>query len=282
MRKVAICFGGESKNFNQLAYYDIKKLTDILSLRGFEFDYYGHTWDHCELPDTNLLNFKGFKQESQKIIDNWVMEEFVTRAFFDRKYWKPISDPTELVDFHLKFSRDRYGQLVSSYASLCMPNPDNYDLIIRARWDCKFDIQNDYEIEILLRGMNSLVELNNENQEARCLAPSDTKISPRDWSKRGNRQLIILGDFFFVFNKLAAYELQKNTSFELIEKINSIIPKTHHNLGGHQLWAEALGSCAFQIDTLLPNIFEVYRIQDQDKNNPMAWTKTKYAGGNIT
>jgi hypothetical protein len=276
MRKVAICISGETRTFNTKSYQELKTLTEKLSVRGFEFDFYGHTWDHCEDPDPSLLPFKKIIKEPLSIIDKWVMAEFLTRAFFDRKYPIKVSqrqDPEKIVDFYLQASRAGYGQLISAFNCFKLIDIDQYDLVIRARWDCKFkDLDIAYVIETLVSQMNK-AQVAAENNSPLVLASSDTRIMPYSASKKYVRQpAISLGDLFFVFNKFSFTSIMNKPVFTIIEHINDSTTKTHHNFRNHQLWSEILLRCDIYIDTTLPNIFETHRTPGDEMKSISGWS----------
>jgi hypothetical protein len=128
--KVAICLSGETRIFNRY----VQKFNNLISQskqEGITVDLYGHTWDHCDIDfETGLL--KQLKIENQKVIDDWVKEDFIKRTYYDPADLIPVDK--DFISLNIDRSRKVYGQMFSGITSLQMPD-DSYDLYIRARWD---------------------------------------------------------------------------------------------------------------------------------------------------
>lgn len=136
--KLAICVSGQSRSHNQIAdqwYADIEEI-----FGDFDYDFFGHTWDDQELPNTD--KFKGFKTDDQSMIDKFVSKDLMSLAY-NNPGWANNDDWNNLLDnggarqHLLDASRAAYGQYVSAYMcwEVAAPYADNYDAVIRYRWD---------------------------------------------------------------------------------------------------------------------------------------------------
>ena len=262
MKRIAFCLGGETRTFNDISHKELNFLIEQLDENGFESDVYGNTWEHASIPDTSLVkNFKKLIIEDQISIDNWIMREFPVRVFSDRKYNRPFEDPEEMVRFYLDMSRDRYGQFVSGVQSLQMPD-NSYDIIIRVRWDCKFNYKNvDHDISNIVYEFNKIVNINDDDNLPYCLATADSRLGGRGNSGIRRSPVLALGDMFIVFNNLGRTDFVSDGPYDLIDEVNSLVPKTHHTPFGHQQWSEALCLKHLHIETTLPNIFQTHRME---------------------
>lgn len=140
MLKIAVCFSGETRDYNSLDHVHntwklfAKKMED----GGYGFvHFYGHTWSHCEPPGVSLP-FKNIQVDDQKEIDDWVKEDIIFRSA-NKTQWQNVPEFKQMtqeqrIGHYLEMSRRCYGQLVGGIKSFRMVG-SSYDYIIRTRWD---------------------------------------------------------------------------------------------------------------------------------------------------
>ena len=108
MPKACFIFSGETREYNRAELFKGHKwLADELKSRyGYDVDFIGHTWDHCDTP-LNFKNFKYYKKENQKIIDDWVLMNPFVRGWWAQQH-----------HVFQKFVEDNWGKDQAIFLSL--------------------------------------------------------------------------------------------------------------------------------------------------------------------
>lgn len=136
--KIAICVSGETRDFNKIlkdtSHRSVLDFAEDLRKFNTQVDVYAHTWAHCEYPDRSDM-IKSLSIDDQSIIDNWVSGDFLNRAF-------PIPNAGSFHDYLLA-SRKAYGQVFSGFRCFGLVPVNEYDVVIRFRWDleCVGDLE---------------------------------------------------------------------------------------------------------------------------------------------
>tara|TARA_B100000809_G_scaffold132177_1_gene129955 strand:+ start:3360 stop:4112 length:753 start_codon:yes stop_codon:yes gene_type:complete len=102
-----------------------------------QFDIYGVTWDHCELP-VNTYQFKNVN------IVNWHDKDFRLLEQYKEVYYKAKSEvrnlPVETRDIAFLNILAQWWGMLQCFKDASME--DDYDLYVRARWDLKYEVKD--------------------------------------------------------------------------------------------------------------------------------------------
>lgn len=289
--KIALCLSGETRMFNEFndASLELGPQEFYRKLQqhnpDWTVDVYGHTWTHCETPVTDVFQFKQLVIEDQKLIDDWVKEDFINRAFSNKIDFNPknkLSDmtPDAWVDKLLDRSRWAYGQHFSAYHCFALLPKNEYDIIIRYRWDLNFHpFFNPSGSQISNFGASSAMDFFSKSigrSIENLISPKHYGIEPAAvitnnmYVHGGQPCGIQMDDTFFMFNRKAFEVIGKgndghDTIFEnhLTCVFRNIAENEKHS--AHSLWGDLLfshrhntrGLIIFHPD--LPNIMSLYR-----------------------
>lgn len=162
--KIAFCISGETREHNK--FYGPDNMITYLMELGHTVDVFGHTWDHSEVPDSSLYNFKLLQIDNQhKIISDWTNVDLINRAWFaDSK--QVVTEPGNEIIQSLNITNAKIGQHVSGWKCLQMPDTDQYDIFFRWRWDLQLNpnlVENEkYTIDKTLIPWLDYVKANNK------------------------------------------------------------------------------------------------------------------------
>ena len=253
----------------------------INELRKFSstVDIFGHTWAHCEPPREQGFKFKKLQIDDQVMIDNWVKEDFLNRAFSNRDVWNKQNKlidttPDKFVVNHLKRSRAAYGQVFSAFKCFNLVPLDHYDIVIRYRWDLEHIGDTDFFEKTIVDRMGWLIRRTAQGKTAGIGTANTTLYT-------GNPPMMTMEDTFFMFNT-AGHSYLRSVPIE--NRLDVIFESSWGNekSEAHTLWTEVIfHPIPFKTkkkdprDELinfalhLPNMFRLIRI-DGDKINPLA------------
>lgn len=111
---MALLWSGQTRT------YDYTVWDSMLNLYSdYDIDHYGHTWDYCEDP-FNVDQFISYKRTAQIEIDEWLERNPQYKQNFDN-----------YTEQHV------YGQVWGFLECIKQLQPNDYDLIVRTRWDTK-------------------------------------------------------------------------------------------------------------------------------------------------
>lgn len=197
--KIAIAMSGETRSYNEFRGPDalIHKLEDM----GHTVDIYGHTWKHCEIPD-DADSFKNFIYEDQQVLDDWIKEDFMLRAWSNEN-WNPSCKLSEMsaddwVNKILAESRKKFGQHFGGLRCIHSVPTNEYDAIIRWRWDITFQDDSLNAPDYLKKGFFDYIErLPRKNDEGFPIMLAGCN----SWSRAFER--ITFEDTHWIFNKSA-------------------------------------------------------------------------------
>jgi hypothetical protein len=279
--KIAVCLSGETRNFNRvLGMPDHRGPVDFINeLKKFypTVDVFGHTWSHCETPHELGFKFKKFQQDDQEIIDNWVKEDFLNRAYSNRDMWNPqhkLSDisPEDFVNAYLQRSRAAYGQVFSAFKCFDLLPYDEYDVVIRYRWDLQHNGDTNFFQQTVIDRFSWLMRRTAQGHTAGMGTGNTTLYT-------GHPPLITMEDTFFMLNQLGHEYLR---SIPIEHRLSSIFQSSWGNEKeeAHMLWLSAIfhpittkkkrlhsqESIMFALH--LPNMFQIIRFQDERGFNP--------------
>jgi hypothetical protein len=287
--KIALCLSGETRMFNDFDNSPSEGPQHFYKmLKNFypDIDVYGHTWSHCDIPVTTAFEFKQLLIEDQKIIDDWVSEDFVNRAFSNRMQWNKqhvLRDqtPDSFVAESLRRSRYAYGQLFSAYHCFALVNQE-YDIVIRYRWDLgcmsyadRVNFSNMDEVEFFKHTVVSEIERLMARQHQQAQIPT-VITSTNCVIFSGNPPAIQIEDTFYMFNRMSysALSFDSDNRPTTIEQLLAVIFETtwgNEKPSAHTLWANCLFSHRLELQMTLPNMFWLHRNVDKqhlyDPNN---------------
>lgn len=234
--KIAVCFSGETRVFNQ-GHIHQGWLTLKNKLEQDEYtrlDFFGHTWEHCEKPES-FLNFTKLEITDQVEIDNFVKEDLVYRSvnkeeWQDKLDFKTLSND-EQVKHYLDMSRRGYGQLVSAIKSFqLVPNDSEYLFIIRTRWDVElFDDYIDYFVELLENIQNKVWPFTHENEDLYLMNTSVIRFD--------NKKYNAPEDFLFIMrNRQKLRDAIFANPYEVIDQIITHNFPEKSTVTSHGLW----------------------------------------------
>lgn len=272
--KIAVCLSGETRMFNQILEVRRSPADFIDELKKFfpQVDVYGHTWTHCEEPVTDRFQFSALMIEDQSSIDDWVKEDFVNRTYSNRMLWNQQTklsamSPEEYVEKNLDRSRKAYGQVFSGFRCFEMVPVNQYDVVIRYRWDLEHvgDTEN-FERTIVNR-INWLCEKQSQGY------PFGVGTS-NSWIGSGHPPTITMEDTFFMLNA-HGHEYLVNTTIQ--EKLETVFEQAWGNekSEAHSLWTDCIFTPVKNNDTVhrisfnlqLPNMFNLIRLVSKNNNN---------------
>lgn len=150
--KIAICISGETRGFNWESDdnshlpegYELQNFINLVKEQypGVDCHIYAHTWDHCKLPNKDLFDYRKLEVTSQQEIVDWVSDRFCRRAYqnrmeFDKRVTLTELGPEAYVNTLLEVSKNKYAQQWGAFKAynLLQDVRDQYDLVIRWRWD---------------------------------------------------------------------------------------------------------------------------------------------------
>jgi len=285
---ILIAVSGETRCFNTLTHRDLKFFKEKLQSLNYDVIIVGHTWKHCDpVQNQHLSLFDAIEVTDQKIIEDWVMEDFVTRCpNHDYNSFNITNTPIDIkskesINKTLKLARYAWGQHWSAFASFkqfskkkfkSRRNP-GFDILIRWRWDEAFYIPGTYYkpgerrdkklentlFESFFNYLNSAIRMMNY-EGARPFGATDgtgdiTADNKPFFPLRFD--VPILNDRFMIFNKQAAENLQ--IDFERILGDLLRFSSRQECYEGHTLWYTILFNLGISMTCDLPIFCNVAR-----------------------
>lgn len=255
--KVAICYSGETRSFNQVGKYDLKKLIEAFNDFGHDVDCYGVHWDDCEYPDQDVVEFKEIKTISQQIIRDWVEADLPGRAIVNNAYaYNRFSDMYNL-DFN-KIPHDELvystftslGQVIGGWLSLQMPK-DTYDLYIRWRWDGCLSLEPNKAYDSYAKGFGRNIIM--QHLLYLCIAKFEDLANRSGWIGGSDginmltspnslirHKYITLDDPFIVFNPEIKRNIDNLDVWDYFSKFLGSYKDFTNRPDTHGLWSEPL------------------------------------------
>ena len=219
--KIAICFTGETRTYSKATFESWERLMKHI---GAEYDFFGSTWDHCDLP-YNYQDFKSFEVINQ---DSYINDDIISNdKFFDLVYTNDNPLFKEMfikygVDFLKYANRCAYGQLYSSYHAIKQVPPDDYSLIIKIRWDTRC-VTDPINYDHFREQLHTIQQLNLPTYGFTNIHEPDKQF---------------INDIVIVFNQYAAIQFTRLSMFTQISDVRHRINKTLPS--AHWLWSEIL------------------------------------------
>jgi len=263
--KIALCISGETREYNQ--YLGPTSFINYLRSKGAEVDIYGHTWKHCGVPDeSDTIKFKKLVIEDQKVIDDWVDLNPMKNGWDTEKEPHVSSDEWFREVYHN--TRVKIGQHIGGFNCLRMPDPDEYDIVIRWRWDLGLMGSDDLQH----RQGNGLFLIPEHEQYL-----LDTIFYPKlEWASTRQQPFALtssesylaqygpcLEDTHYVFNKQAMRCIHKlDLHFQIVKIWEG------GKIGYHTLWNKLLADKGgIKIGTHLPNVIKFYKSTKHDNDS---------------
>jgi len=196
---------------------------------GIDYDLYGHTWDRCEDP-MYLENFKSFIKTDQ---DN-IWEKFAKFNVFDlvpyRSHWNEQPEYQELVNgkgdflqFCKTISLNTYSQIWSWYECMKTIPLDQYDAVVRWRWDME-PVLFDWKKEVFRSNLVDFVNREGEYQGNSLNNPDILTMVPIVQETIHDTCFIMRGNYFKEFPDIIEH---------LTSTVDHTLPKRET---GHELW----------------------------------------------
>lgn len=269
--KIAVCISGDCLTWNETSK---TKLKDFLKLFDqYQFHFYGHTWDDCEVPVTDLIKFEKIVIESKTIIDDWVRAEFVTRAFHDPYQMKPFirNDKNDYIRFvteAIALTTKNYSPFISALTCFNIPDIEDYDALIKVSWNCNFtELDNPYICRQIGKVFERAVNATNEGLSL-CFSTHYTRIASKNSGPlHADAIPVAVPSDFVIFTKEAIRAFNKNNAFDRLIGANRMLPKSSINVKNNVLWGELIKNAKIHIECTLPDIFENMVTAATPKNN---------------
>ena len=225
--KIAFCISGETREYNSFFAPDTM-ITHLMEM-GHTVDIFGHTWAHCEKPQTDIFNFKRLHIDDQeKVIGDWVSGNAELRSW---------SEHDSNVLQHLDVTRAKIGQHVSGIKCLQFPETDDYDVFYRWRWDLgilpeKLEFRESSEYDQMINEFNKWTDwIGTHNRFAACITDNTGWLGRHWWG---------IQDTHFMLNKLSHRNVKNMNWEKAIEKVWHDYGKwSYHALWNHLIIDEA-------------------------------------------
>lgn len=239
--KIALCISGETREFN--IYYPPNNYITWLREKGHTVDVFAHTWSHCEKPQPTIFNFKQLIIEDQdKVIGDWsnVDPEFRSFSFWDEENnCRGVPQPLEV-------TKEKIGQHVSGWKCLQLPETDDYDFVIRWRWDLAIATREHVPEIMDILYPPQLDYISTYNEKPLCMT---------DCVSRWGRFNLELNDIMYLINKPAHINI-KNSPWE--QAVLDAWAEEENPCSYHTLWNLMLGvSAKAEISTMLPDVHAI-------------------------
>jgi len=286
---ILIAVSGETRCFNTLTHRHLKFFKEKLQSLNYDVIIVGHTWKHCDpIENRHLSLFDAIEVTDQKIIDDWVMEDFVTRCpNQNHNSFNITNTPIDIkskesINNTLKLARYAWGQHWSAFTSFKQYRKKNFknrrnpgfDILIRWRWDGSFSVphlyynrgERDKRLENTLREssfnyLNSAIRMMNY-KDAKPFGTTDGTGYIRAVDNKTFLPLQfdvpILNDRFMIFNHQAAGILA-DTGFKII--LGELLRHSHRkeSYEGHTLWYTILFNLGISMTCDLPIFCNIAR-----------------------
>ena len=185
-RKVALTISGQTRSYNREARKHLSKFINMMEDRGYDIDLYGIAWDDNEMPD-NKEDFVKLKTLSQDKLRHYIRKNAsemgsmiiskdndpdLSDAFIEK-----IDGLATKIERETEFSVKRLAQVWGAFEAIhLIDDIEEYDLIMRWRWDLGFYIkgvdevneETDFNKKLLgsyFDGINEVIEETEEDRQ---------------------------------------------------------------------------------------------------------------------
>jgi hypothetical protein len=253
--KIAILVSGEIRNWNEGPADHLINFKNILEKYYVKttIDIYGHTWSHCDVKNIKYKElFTRIEVNDVSMITDWMSKDILLRGVMSpgKKYTKDTT--FEILE---KSSIQHYAQIVGFVSGL-RDFSDQYDYVIRTRWDLEYLITRERLDEMFM----SLEEY--AKTDVILLAH---KTSIRYLESAYLRDILNIGiqDNFFILTHVAYMAIVRRNIFEVLD---NILMKSHRGddvPADHSFWALYFGYFSrkrnIKMMATLPNIGSILR-----------------------
>jgi len=239
-KRLAICISGQTRIYNKSWEHFHRQLDEFFGDE-YEYDLYGHTWNNCEYSSpVNPELFKSFHMTSNlDIWNDWVKHDIFARTPFrttwnDSPEWISYinSNGQGIIDFIKQRSIGAWAQIWSFNESLKYIDPDEYDGLVRYRWDNGITT-NQHELicatETIYDYLDGKVN-NYTNPECLSMTPQLTT-------------RYTMQDTLMVFNKRGLVKVKRPDFLHTLEVCTYDNNQQRHGPSSHELWRIYLKSC---------------------------------------
>lgn len=255
--KVAITISGQTRSYNRDARDHLDVFMEIMNKRhGWTFDLYGIVWEDCEMP-CDPEKFKVLETRNQQDLKDHIREHYSVLS-------SPIAtkddDPDlkdEWIEFidslpnqfekEIEWSNRRLAQVWGAFEAVdLIDDLDEYDMIIRWRWDLGFYVKGVDNIMEREEGNNGIILDHYIDQMIEVLREEWEEFQERPtvffagFAKSPSIMLndvIYLEDQFMIFNKMVCRAIQESDNFEVL-RFNWNNELHFNRLGEHTLWTK--------------------------------------------
>jgi len=287
---ILIAVSGETRCFNAVTHHHLKFFKEKLESLNNNVFVIGHTWKHCPPIDKQHYRlFDALEVADQKIIDDWVLEDFLTRCPNHSTNSFNITQSNQRVDIKnkesidtaLKLARYSWGQHWSAFASFkkykqtkfkTRQSPP-YDILIRWRWDNSVSLEHyktfmpanieleESIFELFFNYLNSRIRMINFHGDrpigitdgaSSIATEEDQQFLPIEFGAP------ILNDRFIIFNNQAANILRDTNFPDLLELLYKYSFRKQ-NFEGHTLWYTLLLNLGINMNLDLPIFINLMR-----------------------
>lgn len=253
-RKVALTISGQTRSYNREARKHLSKFIDMMEDRGYEIDLYGIVWDDNEMPD-NVGDFVKIEKRSQQVLRDFIRKNISEMGSMiiskqndpdlSDSFIEKINGLATKTEREIEFSVKRLAQVWGAFEAIqLIDNVEDYELIIRWRWDLGFYVKgvdsivenNDFNKNLLNAHFDGLNEVIQETEDDRmnrsyALFMGYAKLV----NAKSEMNSIYLEDQFMIFNTMLAATIQSLDTLDILRYHFSQLPYSQR-LGEHTLW----------------------------------------------
>jgi hypothetical protein len=231
--KISICVSGQTRSWNDHPSNNLQYFISVLEQMGHTVNVVGHTWDNCDTPTQDLVQFKNIELNRSSIIDEWIKQDWYNRVIIDNDLcdyfeYKQITDFPQRIDMAydripeyirtdmLEWSRNEYAQHISGWKSFQLADNDS-DIYLRWRWDLVFNtLSTDLDEEDYKNNIDYWTENLND------LFTYVTDHRSEDFYFCGSSLILtggqaIVDDQYFIFTNKAKQKIDNINIFEAID-----------------------------------------------------------------
>lgn len=254
--KVAITISGQTRSYNRDAKDHLDVFIERLGKRGWEFDLYGIVWDDNEMPK-NPEDFVVLETRSQNDLKDYIRDNFSTMSSpvatmeddsdMKQEWVDYIDSLPNTIEKEIEWSRKRLAQVWGAFEAVdLIDDPDQYDMVMRWRWDLGWYVKGVDNIMMRDEGNNGIIMdhyidqfLEVIDDEWEDFQDGSSVLFPAYAKSHSvmKNDIIYLEDQFMIFSKKVVEAIQMVDNFDLL--FFNWYSKLHRNRQGeHTLWTQ--------------------------------------------
>jgi len=256
--KISICVSGQTRSWNDHPSNNLQYFISVLEQMGHTVNVVGHTWDNCDTPTQDLVQFKNIELNNSSMIDDWIKQDWHNRVIIDNDLcdyfeYAPQNNNNDDTDFPprddmaydripeyirndmLEWSRNEYAQHISGWKSFQLADSDS-DIYLRWRWDLIFNTLNRFVDEDDYKN-----NINYWTDHLNDLFTYASNHMTADFYFCGSSVLLtdgeaIVDDQYFIFTNKAKQKIDNIDIFEAIDAYAVINDNSMTRTAEQHLW----------------------------------------------